>query len=162
MDASRGFPDDCLPPEGQYASRDEVHAAINAWAAPRGYAFVSGKSKKTGSGKRVVYFTCDRGGPVSDPSITRMRLTTTRRTGCQFSVIAKESLDKATWRLSHRQGSLHAYHNHDPSPAPSAHPVLRQLSPGTKATVRDLANAQIHPRNIRGFLRNSGKASLAT
>ncbi|PNP59906.1 hypothetical protein FNYG_14768 [Fusarium nygamai] len=33
------FPDDCLPSERDYTSRDAVFKAINSWAAPRGYAF---------------------------------------------------------------------------------------------------------------------------
>ncbi|KAM4062547.1 hypothetical protein HRG_013707 [Hirsutella rhossiliensis] len=28
------FPDDCLPPEGQFDSRESLLASINAWAAP--------------------------------------------------------------------------------------------------------------------------------
>ncbi|KAJ3455772.1 hypothetical protein MRS44_017254 [Fusarium solani] len=32
---SHGFPDDVLPPEGQFRSREELATAINAWAAPR-------------------------------------------------------------------------------------------------------------------------------
>ncbi|KAJ0135885.1 Uncharacterized protein HZ326_21121, partial [Fusarium oxysporum f. sp. albedinis] len=32
------FPEDCLPPEHTYASRDDLFQAINDWASPRGYA----------------------------------------------------------------------------------------------------------------------------
>lgn len=41
------FPDDCLPPEGNYQLRVALLQAINAWAATRGYVFVTGRSIKT-------------------------------------------------------------------------------------------------------------------
>ncbi|KAL9564032.1 hypothetical protein ACKAV7_011806 [Fusarium commune] len=41
---SHGFPRDVLPPEGEFSSREELVTAINAWAAPRGYAFISQRS----------------------------------------------------------------------------------------------------------------------
>ncbi|KAL9566132.1 hypothetical protein ACKAV7_009750 [Fusarium commune] len=41
---SHGFPRDVLPPEGAFSSREELVRAINAWAAPRGYAFISQRS----------------------------------------------------------------------------------------------------------------------
>ena len=124
--ASRQFPNDCLPPEDEYSSRESLHAAINAWAISRGYACVTGKSRKTCSGKRIVVFSCDRGGVAPKTSVSRRRLTTSRRTGCQFSVLAKESLDNKTWQLSYRSGSEHTLHNHEPSTDISAHPVHRQ------------------------------------
>ncbi|KAF6527894.1 hypothetical protein HZS61_008196 [Fusarium oxysporum f. sp. conglutinans] len=87
----RQFPDDALPPEGHYSSREELRSAINAWAAPRGYAFVIKRSSKTANGRTHVIFNCDRGaGRI--PSLSDRRQTTTRRTGCLFSVLAKESL----------------------------------------------------------------------
>ncbi|KAJ0130835.1 Catechol 1,2-dioxygenase [Fusarium oxysporum f. sp. albedinis] len=57
-----------------------------------------------------------------------MRKTTTRGTGCPFSVLAKESLDKTTWSLQHRPDKEYPKHNHPPSQHPSAHPVHRKLN----------------------------------
>lgn len=153
--ATRQFSDDCLPPEREYGSREALHAAINAWAAPRGYAFVTGKSKKTESGRRIVFFSCDRGGAPPKASGVRQRSTTTRRTGCQFSVLAKEALDKTTWRLTHRPGSEFAHHNHEPSTSMSAHPVHRQLSNADRSTINNLANAGVAPKEIRSYLRQN-------
>ncbi|KHO10962.1 hypothetical protein MAA_11499 [Metarhizium robertsii ARSEF 23] len=34
VEDSNHFPDDCLPPEDEYSSREALYAAINAWAAP--------------------------------------------------------------------------------------------------------------------------------
>src|SRR5688572_26475420 len=95
------FSDDCLPPEGDYDSRDALFTAINAWAAPRGYAFRTGRSKKERTGKLTLTFTCDRACRPPSASKERQRRTTTRGTGCQFSVLAKQSSDLATWALRH-------------------------------------------------------------
>lgn len=153
--ATSHFTDDCLPPEGEYGSRDALHAAINAWTGPRGYAFVTGKSKKTESGRRIVFFSCDRGGTPPKVSDTRQRSTTTRRTGCQFSVLAKEALDKTRWHLTHRPSSMFAHHNHEPSISMSAHPVHRQLSHADSLTIKNLTNAGVAPKEIRSYLRQN-------
>ncbi|EWZ28439.1 hypothetical protein FOZG_17832 [Fusarium oxysporum Fo47] len=49
IDASRYFPDDALAPEGKFSSRKKLVTAINAWAAPPGYAFSVKNSWKTSS-----------------------------------------------------------------------------------------------------------------
>lgn len=159
---SSHFPHDCLPPEGDYCSREALYAAINDWAASRGYAFVTGRSRKTANGRLQVVFNCDRGaGRTPSTLVARQRLTTTKRTGCQFSVLAKESLDKASWKLTHRLGSEYATHNHEPSAQKSAHPVHRKLSHADVLTVHNLANAGVAPKEIRSYLRNQSK-TLAT
>jgi len=144
---------DCLPPEGEYSSRDALCTAINAWATPKGYAFVTGKSTKTASGRRSVTYVCDRSGAPRNPSATRRRQTTTRRIGCQFSVLAKETLDKTTWRLTHRQGTVYASHNHNPSSDLTAHPSHRQLSSKDRSIINNLATAGTKPKEIRSYLR---------
>ncbi|KAF4341536.1 hypothetical protein FBEOM_4532, partial [Fusarium beomiforme] len=47
IDASNHFPDDVLPPEGDFPSRKDLVTAINAWARERGYAFLVKNSWKT-------------------------------------------------------------------------------------------------------------------
>lgn len=156
----RQFPDDALPPEGHYSSREELRSAINAWAAPRGYAFVIKRSSKTANGRTHVIFNCDRGaGRI--PSLSDRRQTTTRRTGCLFSVLAKESLCKTIWSLRHRPGPHFSQHNHEPSFSEVAHPTLRQLSRQEEITVNQLTNAGIAPKEIGSFLRITSN-TLAT
>lgn len=156
------FSEDCLPPEGIYSSREEVLTQINAWAAPRGYAFVVGRSRKTANGRQSIVFACDRGaGRIPELSDTRQRLTSTRRTGCAFSVIAKESLCKTRWTLKHRDGSQYNTHNHMPSLHLTAHPTHRQLSNKDRSLVQGMANAGIAPREIRSYLRSQSD-TLAT
>ncbi|KAH7461514.1 hypothetical protein FOMA001_g19037 [Fusarium oxysporum f. sp. matthiolae] len=160
---SHGFPRDVLPPEGEFSSREELVTAINAWAAPRGYAFISQRSCKTTNGRVRVTFICDRGGgraPSTSPK-KRIRKTASRRTGCLFSVIAKESLCGTQWSLRHRPGPGFDQHNHEPSFHQVAHPVHRQLSRSDESTVHQLANAGIAPKEIRSYLRTTSD-TLAT
>ncbi|EXK23262.1 hypothetical protein FOMG_19959 [Fusarium oxysporum f. sp. melonis 26406] len=91
---SATFPRDCLPPEGEFESREALFEAINAWAATRGYGFITGRSTKEKTGRRTITYMCDRRRNHPIVSRERQRKTTTRTTGCQFSVLAKESRDK--------------------------------------------------------------------
>jgi hypothetical protein len=130
-------------------------AAINSWAKPRGYAFTTGKSLKTSSGRIKVIFACDRNKLPPSTSITRQRRTCSRRTGCKFSVLAKQSLDGNTWVLSHRLDKEYAHHNHPPSPDASAHAAHRQLNERDAAVISSLTTAGAAPRDIRTYLHNS-------
>ncbi len=147
------FPVNCLPPEREYDSRDAAFKAINAWAAERGYAFVTGRSHIEKSGRISVTYTCDRACRPPNTSDDRKRHTTTRGTSCQFSVLAKQSLDKNRWAVKHRQDSRFAVHNHEPSWHHSAHPVHRVLSVTDKATIGNLTNAGVAPKDIRTYIR---------
>ncbi|PWI63964.1 hypothetical protein PCL_01917 [Purpureocillium lilacinum] len=96
------FADDALPPEGVYDSREALFKAINEWAKPRGYAFTTGKSSKTPNGRVKIVYACDRNRLPPSHAVERVRRTASRKTGCKFSVLAKESLDRSTWTLGHR------------------------------------------------------------
>jgi len=116
-----------LPPEGIYSSKDALFRAINEWAKPRGYAFVTGKSKRApGSIRQKVYFSCDR---CYNPNrlASRVQKSSSRGTGCEFSVIGSETVDKTSWELKHRPDTRYSVHNHAPSTHPAAHPVHRQM-----------------------------------
>ncbi len=152
------FPDDCLPPEGEYESRDALFQAINAWAATRGYAFKIGRSKKEKGGKQTITYYCDRSCPPPNTAKQRQRRTTTRSTGCQFSVLAKESPDQRTWTIRHRDRQF-CSHNHEPSQHPSAHPAHRKLSKDDKALVASLSNVGIAPKDIRMYLRHVSQSA---
>jgi hypothetical protein len=155
------FPDDVLPPEGIYESRAALFTAANAWAKPRGYAFTTGKSTKTPSGRTKVTVSCDRTRQPPNPLTDRKRRTSSRVTGCKFSVLAKESSDKNTWVLVHRPGKEYAQHNHPPSEDPSGHPVHRLLQKEEKSTISNLVLAGVAPRNIRTYLNRTSE-TLAT
>jgi hypothetical protein len=160
MEAVYQFPDDCLPPEAEYESRDSLYAAINAWAAPRGYAFAIGRSRKENSGKTTTEFNCDRGaGRIPSNTIVRVRNTSSRRIGCRFSVMAKESLDHSTWTLRHRQAPEFKQHNHGPSLSAAAHPIHRQIADNDRDLIKHLSSAGIAPRDISSFLQIKGSSS---
>ncbi|KAL2886858.1 PKS-NRPS hybrid synthetase [Ceratocystis lukuohia] len=149
------FPDDVLPPEGTYESREALFAAANAWAKPRGYAFTTGKSKKTKNGRTKVVVACDRTRRPPNPLATRKRRTSSRVTSCNFSVLAKESAHDGSWTLVHRPGSEYAQHNHPPSEDPSAHPAHRALQKKDLTMISDLVAAGVAPRSIRTYLYNT-------
>ncbi|KAM5528545.1 hypothetical protein FOXYSP1_19026 [Fusarium oxysporum f. sp. phaseoli] len=161
IEAVTSFPEDCLPPERDYESRDALFQAINTWALPRGYAFTTGRSSRSTSGRQIVTYACDRWCRPPSASRDRQRKTTTRGTNCPFSIIAKESLDKTTWSLRHRPDRRFALHNHEPSQDPSAHPAHRKLSSKEKSTVASLANAGVPPKDIRTYIRQNSD-SIAT
>lgn len=123
-----------LPPESFYTSKEALYTSIQAWAAQYCYAFTIGRSKKIGSGSRTkIIYTCDRYGSVPPEKHphnrlrTRMRHTSTRKTGCQFSLVAIEHTD-SQWELRYRPGTQYNTHNHPPSQAASSHPAHRKLA----------------------------------
>ena len=147
------FPDDCLPPECEYDSRESLFKEISAWAKTRGYAFITGRSKKEKTGKLTITYSCDRCYAPASPSSKRQRKTTTRGTLCPFSILAKQSLDKTTWSIRHRLDQKHSLHNHKPSLHLSTHPVHRKLSNKDRTKVSSLLNAGIASKDIRIYIR---------
>jgi len=98
---------------------------------------------------------CDRRRNHPIVSRERQRKTTTRTTGCEFSVLAKENNDRSTWTLRHRSDSRFSLHNHEPSQDTTAHPVLRTLSKEHLSQLTGLANAGIAPKEIRTYMRQN-------
>jgi hypothetical protein len=136
-----------LPPEAVYSSKEELYRAIQAWAAQHHYAFRIGRSKTINNGPRVkIVYNCDRCGqppPTHHPQKclqARIRQTTTRKTDCQFSVLAVQCID-IKWELRHRPGANHSIHNHPPSQSASSHPVHRKLAQAVIDQARSLHNA---------------------
>ncbi|PCG88148.1 Hypothetical protein PENO1_111880 [Penicillium occitanis (nom. inval.)] len=161
VNALEGFSSDILPPEGDFNSRKAVFDYVNSWAKPRGYAFTTGKSLKTSNGRVKVFFACDRNKPPPNPSSNRKRRTSSQRTNCLFSVVAKDSLDGTTWALRHRPDPKFCEHNHPPSTEPSVHRVHRRLPDEEANVIADLTTAGVPPREIRTYIRQTSNA-LAT
>lgn len=149
------FANDCLPPEGEYESRDALFQAINTWAATRGYALIAGRSTKEKTGRQTITYMCDRRRNHPIVSRERQRKTTTRTTGCEFSVLGKESRDKSTWILRHRSDNRFSRHNHQPSQDTTAHPILRTLSKENLSQLTSLTNAGIAPKEIKTYMRQN-------
>jgi hypothetical protein len=123
-----------LPPEAIYSSKEELYTSIQAWAAQYCYAFYVRRSTKINNGLRSkITYNCDRCGsppPENHPQSylhARKRQTTTRKTGCQFSVLAVEC-SNTQWELRHRPGAEYSLYNHLPSQSISFHPAHRKLA----------------------------------
>lgn len=159
--AQTSFVDDVLPWEGTYESRESLFKAINSWAKPRGYAFTTGKSSKTPNGRVKIVYACDRNRLPPSTSVERVRRTSSRKIGCKFSVLAKQSLDGRTWILGHRPDKECAKHNHPPSEDPSAHPAHRRLEERDATSISNLTTSGSAPRDIRTYLHNHSD-TLAT
>ncbi len=151
------FPADVLPPEGTYNSHAALLAAIQTWTKSRGYAFTTEKSLKTLNGRTRIIFACNRRGRPTEHPIEQIRRTTSRRVGCRFSVLAKESLDKNVWVLSHRPDQACAQHNHLPSPSASVHHIHRQLRKSDSTIIAGLIAAGSKPQKIRTYLYNTSE-----
>jgi hypothetical protein len=136
-----------LPPEARYNSKDELYSSIQAFAAQHNYAFCIGRSNKINKGPRIkIFYNCDRYGsppPQNHPHHslhTRIRNTTTRKTGCQFSIIAVMR-NETEWEVRHRPDSIHSVHNHPLSHSISSHPAHRKLSQEEVNQAKCLHNA---------------------
>ena len=123
-----------LPPEAIYSSKEELYTSIQAWAAQHHYAFRIGRSNKINNSPRLkIFYNCDRYGPPppenhpQDHLQARKRYTTTRKTNCQFSIVAIQHID-TQWEVRYRPGTEHSIHNHPPSQSISSHPAHRKLA----------------------------------
>jgi hypothetical protein len=135
-----------LPPEAIYSSKEELYASIQAWAAQHSYAFRIGRSNKINTGPRIkIFYNCDRCGPPPPENHpehslqARKRQTTTRKTNCQFSIVAIQYTD-TQWKLCHRPSIKYSVHNHPPSQSTSSHPAHRKLAQAEMNQARSLHN----------------------
>ncbi|RKF60029.1 hypothetical protein OnM2_055060 [Erysiphe neolycopersici] len=136
-----------LPPEVIYSSKEELYTSILAWAAQHHYAFMIGRSKKINNGRRIkIFYNCDRYGPPPSDNHPqnhlqdRRRHTTTRKTNCQFSIVALQYTE-TQWEVRYRPGVEYSIHNHPPSQAISSHPAHRRLAQSEINQARSLHSA---------------------
>ena len=139
-----------LPPLATYSSFDELKTSIQAFARENLYAFVVGRSRKLHRGnKRMVTYVCDRCGRIpSENAIlrtakARKRQTTTRKTGCEFSVNAVQ-LSSGDWELRYRPEAKHSIHNHLPSYSVAAHSSYRKFTAQEIEMIRNWHRAGLH------------------
>src|ERR1700709_2128827 len=93
-----------------FTTKEELYTSIQAWAIQYHYAFRIQRSTKINKGLRTrILYSCDRAGlppPEKHPQSylqDRKRHTATRKTNCQFSVVAIQYTD-IQWKLRHRPG----------------------------------------------------------
>ena len=150
-----------LPPEAIYSSKEELYTSIQAWAAPYHYAFHILQSKKINNGLRTrILYGCDWAGPPPPEKHPQSylqdqkRYIATRKTNCQFSVIAIQHTD-IQWELRHRPGTAYSVHNHPPSQSASSHPIHCKLAQPEINQARSLYTAGIKPAQAITYLRQT-------
>jgi hypothetical protein len=89
-----------LPLEATYSSKEELYTSIQSWAAQHYYIFRIGRSNKIYNGPRSkIFYKCGRYGPPPPENHPqnypqgRKRSTGTRKTNCQFSIVAVQCTD---------------------------------------------------------------------
>jgi hypothetical protein len=134
------------PPEAIYSSKEELYTSIQRWAACYNYSFRIGRSNKLGNNRVKVYYTCDRAGPRPLPGHPqnyvqpRQRVTNSRKTDCQFSIVAIQ-ISEIQWELRYRPGVQYSIHNHPPSQSIGSHPIHRKLEQEQIDQARTLYNS---------------------
>lgn len=137
-----------LPSEATYTSLEDLETSINAHARQYNFAFTKGRSSSANkSGRRVITFYCDRYG--SPPAATaashtgqaRKRQTSSRKTGCHFSINAKK-LFNDVWELCHRTDLKFSVHNHGPSYSATSHPNNHHVAPEIYKMIGEFVEAR--------------------
>ena len=131
------------PPDGSFATREELLASIKAWAAHQGYAIVIARSRKN-----RLWLKCDRGGKYENrrnltPEVRKRKRSESRLVDCPFKMLATLRKDEM-WNVSTEIGE----HNHGPSKDPSVHPTLRRLTPAQLHKVNEMTNEGHSPTEI--------------
>ena len=147
------FPDDCLPPEAEYSTQNELKNAIDNWASSRGYHLIIQRSSVVKSGRKRITYVCDRQGEAPSTEAPRQRRTASRRIGCRFSIHVKEL--ESTWKVQHRERPEFCKHNHEPSSSIMAHPGYRQITAMVHEDISGFVNAGIPARDIQTIIRQS-------
>jgi hypothetical protein len=113
------------PPEAIYSSKEELYTLIQAWAAQHRYAFCIARSKRISNSPRTkIIYNCDRYGPPlsldhpQDSLQARKRQITTRKTSCQFSIVAIEHIDGQR-ELRYRPGTEYSVYNYCDGQSPN-------------------------------------------
>ena len=135
-----------LPPEDFYTTKKELFSAIQDWSKGYNYAFRRRRRKKLTDTREKVYYECTCGGPrpimdrpKNDPRRPqdRIRSTSSKKTGCEFSVCGVQ-VDSHHWEVRHRPDAKFGVHNHPQSSSALEHAVHRRLNPAQIEKAREL------------------------
>jgi hypothetical protein len=144
-----------LPPEmpsTSFSSRKDMISFIQAHGKTNGFAVTIHRSKP-----RNVILQCDRGGNYKSiyknkpESRIRKNACYTRRCGCPFKIFGKCD-DSGFWSFIVSDPS----HNHEPSLAPTAHPMHRRLNEAQIKTIDNLTRAGNSASVILSSLKGEG------
>ena len=140
-----------LPPENIYESQESLRTALNQWSARRGYAWRIERSTKLKNGLHRSTYTCDRAGIPPSIERTRIRATTTRKTNCLFSIVAKEH-STGQWSISYRPDVKFHQHNHEPSNSTTCHPSLREITPEIYDIIVNMVRCGLSSHDIQRYI----------
>ena len=105
-----------------------------------------GRSNKINKGPRIkIFYNCDRYGPLPPENHSqnylqaRKRQTTTRKTNCQFSIVAVQCTD-TQWEVRYRPGIEYSIYNHPLSQSISSYLAYRKLVQAKINQARSLYN----------------------
>ncbi len=109
-----------LPPQGRFATFEELLESAQQHAAAQGYALSAGRRRKRKDGVRqLIMVQCARGGVYQDRTKPgeRKRKANTRKTECEFSFNACQMKEDegGGWELRYREGEGRGKHNHGPT-----------------------------------------------
>src|SRR6266480_7244247 len=143
------------PVEGSYATRNDLIHDVQNHAKTHGYSITI---KRSCNRNGIVVLGCDRGGNYRARNriddATRIRDTSTRLQGCPFELRGKSKDNK--WKLTVKE----AFHNHEASSVPSAHPVQRRMPDEIKTQVQELMAAGIPAQQIATVIRQGSDHPL--
>jgi hypothetical protein len=148
--------------EAIYADTKAVQAALQSHARDNRYRIAVTSSKKD-----KVYYICTKGGKYRDRKdydtyeSKRRKNTSTMKTDCPFSVVAKKCSDsnEPGWKVEVQNND----HNHGPIAAASALPQHRvaAMKPEEHAIIRDILALRHSPTQILNTIRKDNpKSSL--
>ena len=142
-------------PSQQYGTRDEAIAGVKAMARDAGIGVSIRNSRET-----YVMMICDRGRPYVNrlnlDDDNRRRETSTRSTGCPFSVSIL--LENGAWRASVTAPE----HNHEKSPDVSAHTVHRRFTNEQYERIGALRRLDTPPTKILESLKREFPEGIFT
>lgn len=119
------------PPAGlSFDSKDQLIGFVQQYAVDHGYATSVRSSKEN-----AVTLKCDRGGIYDDRNRKEgNRITSTRLSGCPWTVTGKLRLMTNKWHLN----LTHPIHNHEGSVNMSGHSRARFMSSEKKRTIDNM------------------------
>jgi hypothetical protein len=146
--------------EAIYADAKAVQAALQGLARDNGYGIAVTSSKKD-----KVYYICAKGGKYRDRKdhdtheSKHRKNTSTMKTSCPFSVVAKKCLDgdEPGWKVEVQNND----YNHGPMAAASALPQhqVAALKPEERAVIRDMSALGHSPTQILNIIRKDNPES---
>ena len=144
-----------VPLNSTHSSFKEAYDTLIEHGSRNGYGIKLKRSKPHHSEiKTRYYYRCDKHGNYKSQATVRQ--TSSRTTGCPFSIIIHQDSDQ--WQLRVQNG----FHNHLPSLHPSTHHVFRKRTPSQKDSIQSMSRAGVAPKQILTAIRQEDPHTYIT